>query len=441
MLIEFSFENFKSFKSSTVFSLVAARGLKSRNRDLDESNLITVSTELDLLKSAVIYSPNAGGKSNLIKAANFMRNFVRTSFREESRSEQNTIQPFLLSKETLEKPSTFEMIFLIDGKQYRYGFSIDSQKIHSEWLYTVPKTKEIPLFIREEHVVNPNASNQLAKEFRAVLSMLLKINKSEPIRSNSLFLSVASQNNGAISQQITKWFSSMRFMSGLEDVSYRGYTINRFKDTDQRTKIMNFMNTFDVGIESMEIVPKNKEAELQKLPIEFREIFEKLPNRESFSIRSYHPVLDENRKPYQSIAFDLENDESDGTQKLFYMAGPIIDALDHGRILWVDEMEARFHTNLTSSLVDLFNSKQTNPNNAQLIFTTHDTNLLNLQKFRRDQIWFINKDLEYSSRLYSLADFKIRNDKASLEDDYLRGVYGATPHISYIPSILDREAE
>jgi AAA15 family ATPase/GTPase len=121
------------------------------------------------------------------------------------------------------------------------------------------------------------------------------------------------------------------------------------------------------------------------------------------------------------------------------MAGPILDALANGRVLWVDEMEARLHPNLTGALVGLFNSRASNPKSAQLIFTTHDTNLLDLRKMRRDQIWFIDKDKTAASRLYSLAEFKIRNDNSSLEDDYIHGIYGATPHLGELAAAFDQD--
>jgi hypothetical protein len=438
MIIEFSVGNYSSFKDPFTLSLVAARSIKSRNGALDVDNLIPIDAHLSLLASTVVYGPNAGGKSNLVKAAAFMCNYVQTSFLELPAGALINVQPFRLSTQTEGKPSTFEMVFLIEGRQFRYGFSVNSQKVEREWLFVVPKTKEIALFEREGQTIVPNPSNPNAREFRAIFSLLGRINPQEPLRSNALFLSIAAQNNGSIARQVMDWFTNMRFMSGLDDLSYRGFTIQQFKDVEQQARIVDLVHRLDVGVESIEMVPINRDEALKNTPGPLRELFERMGNSESFGFRSQHRVYDDQGKPIQSIGFDLLRDESDGTQKLFFMAGPILDALANGRVLWVDEMEARLHPNLTGALVGLFNSRASNPKGAQLIFTTHDTNLLDLRKLRRDQIWFIDKDKTAASRLYSLAEFKIRNDDSSLEDDYIHGVYGATPYLGELAAAFER---
>ncbi|MCX6055886.1 MAG: ATP-binding protein [Chloroflexi bacterium] len=439
MIIEFSVGNYASFKDPVTLSLVAARSIKSRNRVLDAENLIPVDAELSLLVSTVVYGPNAGGKSNLIKASAFMCDFVRTSFRELPAGAAINVQPFRLSTQTVGGPSTFEMVFLIEGRQFRYGFSVNSQKVEREWLFMIPKTKEIALFEREGQAIRPNPSNAHAREFRAILSLLGRINSQEPLRSNALFLSVAAQNNGALARQVTDWFTNLRFMSGLDDLGYRGFTIQQFKDVEQQARINDLVHRLDVGIDLIEMVPIDRDEALKGAPGPLRELFERMGKSETVSFRSHHQVYDEQGKPIQSTTFDLLQNESDGTQKLFFMAGPILDALANGRVLWVDEMEARLHPNLTGALVGLFNSRASNPKRAQLIFTTHDTNLLDLRKMRRDQIWFIDKDKTAASRLYSLVEFKIRNDNSSLEDDYIHGIYGATPHLGELAAAFDQD--
>jgi AAA15 family ATPase/GTPase len=140
------------------------------------------------------------------------------------------------------------------------------------------------------------------------------------------------------------------------------------------------------------------------------------------------------------VSFDMDQNESHGTQKAFYLAGPIIDVLTNGKVLIVDEMEARLHPLITRELIRLFNSIELNPKRAQLIFTTHDTNLLSNKIFRRDQIWFVEKDSFSASHLYSLAELKIHDSKvrndASFEDDYLQGRYGAIPFLGGIKTIV-----
>ena len=441
MLIEFSVENFASFKDSVTLSLVAARGIKSRNRSLDADNLIPVDAELNLLVSTVVYGPNAGGKSNLVKAAAFMRDFVQTSFRDLPAGASINVKPFRLNNLTIQKPSVFEIVFLVDKKQFRYGFSVNPQKVEREWLFMIPKAKEIVLFEREGQKIHVNPSNSNAREFRAILTLLGRINAEEPLKANSLFLSVAAQNNGALARQLMGWFTNLRFMSGLDDLGYRGFTIQQFKNSTQQARINDLVHRLDVGIDAIEMVNVDREEMLIGAPRQVRDLFESMGQSETVALRSHHKVLDEQGQPVDQTTFDLLQEESDGTQKLFFMAGPILEALENGRVLWVDEMEARLHPNLTSAIVGLFNSLTSNPKRSQLIFTTHDTNLLDLHKMRRDQIWFIDKDKTSASRLYSLAEFKIRNDDSSLEDDYIKGRYGATPHLNELIAAFEKDLE
>jgi AAA15 family ATPase/GTPase len=439
VLIEFSVGNFASFRDSVTLSLVAARSIKSRNRCLDGDNLIPVDPDLNLLVSAVVYGPNASGKSNLVRAAAFMCDFVQTSFRDLPAGAAINVQPFRLSTQTLGKPSTFEIVFLVEGKQFRYGFSVNSKKVEREWLFMIPKTKEIALFEREGQAIHPNPSNSNAREFRAILTLLGRINAKEPLKANALFLSVAAQNNGALARQLMGWFTNLRFMSGLDDLGYRGFTIQQFKNIELQARINDLVHHLDVGIDSIEMVKLDNEEVLKGAPRPVRDLFDIMGQSETVGFRAHHQVFDAQGQPIDRTTFDLLQEESDGTQKLFFMAGPILDALENGRVLWVDEMEARLHPNLTGALVGLFNSRTSNPKRAQLIFTTHDTNLLDLHKMRRDQIWFIDKDKTAASRLYSLAEFKIRNDDSSLENDYIHGVYGATPHLNELAAAFEQD--
>jgi hypothetical protein len=210
-----------------------------------------------------------------------------------------------------------------------------------------------------------------------------------------------------------------------------------FQDPIQRQKIIEMVKRLDVGIKDIEMVSETREEMLKRAPEPIRDLIDRMAPGTPVKFLTHHLVFDEKGQPVKEIPFELAKQESQGTQKLFFFVGPILDSLANGRILWVDEMEARFHSNLTEALIELFNSRQTNPKGAQLIFTTHDTNLLNLRKLRRDQVWFIDKDEKAASRLYSLAEFRIRNDDASLEADYIRGVYGATPHLNNLAAALE----
>lgn len=440
MLIEFSTGNFASFKDPITLSLVAAK-IRSKNKKLDADHVIKIDEELSLLRSVAIYGANASGKSKLVAAANFMRRFIRESFKETEFDEGIPVERFRLSTETDDQPSYFEIIFLLEGHQYRYGFEVDAQSVKTEWLYYVPKSREIKLFERQGQEIMVNPSNAQAKEFRAIYTMLPKINPEQPLRPNALFLSVAAQNNGPVAQKILTWFGDMRFMSGLSDIGFQRFTINMFEDLEKRSHIIDMVHSLDVDIQDIEMRHLEREKALQEAPKPMREILERYSRGDMIQIMTKHQKLNSKGEVVGYETLDMGEHESEGTRKLFFMTGPIINTLAEGRVLWVDEMEARLHPKMTDAIVALFNSPVTNPKGAQLIFTTHDTNLLNIKKLRRDQIWFIEKDRMAASKLYSLVEFKIRNDDASLEQDYISGRYGAVPHIGELRATYEIESQ
>jgi len=433
MIIKFSVGNYLSFNDIVTLSLVAAK-IKSRNKKLNEENLFSISG-LNLLKSAAIYGANASGKSNLLKAIGFMKDFIITSSKETQAEEPIEVENFKLSTETEKKPSFFEIIFLIDGQRYRYGFTVDSKKVHSEWLYHVPKSREARLFLREESKI---IISNVFKEGRGLTSKT---------RENALFLSVVAQFNGPISINIFKWFRGLGFISGLSDAGYRQYTIERIEtDKEYRDNIVSFVRRMDVGISNIVI----REIELTDEEIKaFRYILKYIKEvsdeevsipESKYDVFSIHKKFDKNNFPISEVEFDIDVQESEGTQKLLYLLGPIVTTLLNGRTIVIDEMDARLHPLITCSLIQLFCSNKTNPKNAQLVFATHDTNLLSNKLFRRDQIWFTEKNRYGATDLYSLAEIKVRND-ASFERDYISGKYGAIPFLGDIEYILGGENE
>jgi len=426
MLIEFSVENFRSFKDRATLSMVAAK-IRAKYPEIDKNNTFSVSEKLTLLKTAPVYGANASGKSNLVHALNFMRMFILSSSKESQAGDPIPVDIYRLSVETENEPAFFECIFLVDGVQYRYGFEARKDQIVTEWLFTVPSTKEANLFIRDENGIVPSVKFKEGKGLE------------EKTRSNALFLSVVAQFNGPIAKKIVEWFRNIGIVSGLDDTAYRLFTVSNFANGNLRAEIIDFVKELDLGInEIFHInIDKNNVRFPNELPEEIRKLLLKDIQGDLTSIKTYHQKWSEG-KPDSKVTFDME-DESDGTQKLFFLAGPIMDVLTNGKILVIDEMEARLHSLLTRAVIKLFNSKKTNPKNAQLIFTTHDTNLLSNKIFRRDQIWFIEKDHKGASHLYSLAELKVRND-ASFESDYIEGRYGAIPFLGDLRQIfIDEE--
>lgn len=392
MLIQFSVGNFLSFKEQSTLSLVAS-ALKDI-QILSEDVIFNIGeTDLALLKSATIYGANASGKSNFIKALDFFKWYVINSSKDIQAGERVNVESFRLSSSTVEEPSYFEAIFCNTEYQYRYGFETDENMVHSEWLYqkaNKKRAKEVELFYRDEDGFNIHSKFIIGKEL---------INK-QMVRTNALLLSVAAQFNDAVAVEIVKWLNDTTIISGSNEKNIWDLAAIRLDDLKMKQRIVDFSRYADLGIENIEKVNN--------------------------AIISMHTQYDDEGNEVKLINFPFKKNESEGTIKYFSLAYPIIDALDNGKRLIIDEFDSKMHPLLTCRIIALFNSKKTNPKNAQLIFTTHDTNLLSASIFRRDQIWFTQKDRFGATELYSLAEYKVRND-ASFEKDYLSGKYGAIP--------------
>ncbi len=412
MLQQFTIANWASFKDAMTLSLEA-----STDTEHEELSVISV-CEKRLLKSAVIYGANASGKSNLITAMQFCRTFVLTSSREGQVDEEIPVDPYRLSVGYDKRPSHFEIIFLQGGTRFRYGFEADRSSVHAEWLFSSTSSREAELFVRENGDIKFNADR-----FREGKGL------AEKTRPNALFLSVVAQFNGEISGNVVKWFRDFRFISATRNPALR-FTVERLADTSFAARVLDMSRVADLAIEGL--VPKitpNAEEDLPGLVVQ-RRVY--IRSRE-VELKTQHKQFDSNNQLSGLVEFDLEKNESDGTKKFLSMTGPLIDALDTGKVLMVDELDARLHPLLSRAIVMLFNNSK-NQSNAQLIFATHDTNLLNRQFFRRDQVWFTEKDSFGATNLYSLAEFKVRKD-ASFGKDYILGKFGAIPFIGDIDSI------
>jgi hypothetical protein len=395
MLIEFTVGNYLSFKDKKTLSLEAT-AIK------DNPENIIVNGKYKLLRSAVIYGANSSGKSNLIKAFERMREIVVNSIKQSSTDELG-ISPFLLSNETEQQPSYFEVLFLINGIRYRYGFEADNRTIHSEWLFEREGNKEINLFIREKDEI------EISGDFEEGRSLEGKT------RDNALFLSVVDQFNGVKSKQIIKWFSNLIVFSGIQHEKQRFLTTLLLNQIDVfGSMIKDFLTPLSLGFNDIEIIKNDKAGSEQVI--------------------TYHNKYDSYGNVIGKCEFKLLEQESSGTNKLYDMAGYLAIGLKFGGLTIIDELDAKLHPLLTMAIIKLFNSPKHNKKNAQLIFATHDTNLLNYGCFRRDQIYFTEKNHLEATDLYSLVEYreangkKVRNDR-SYEKDYIAGRYGAIPFI------------
>lgn len=425
MLIEFSVENFLSYKDLTTISMIAAKSFKEHKF----SHTIEVDSKLTLLKSAIVYGNNASGKSNLFDAMGFMKLTVLNSFRDalmKNDEAKLSLEKFLLSTKSDKECSFFEILFIHKGTKYRYGFEIDYDKIVAEWLFHTT-TKEVYLFKRDLQNIEVNKS-----AFKEGLG------KEGDVKSNVLFISLLATFGKEISSNIVEWFTNFKFVEGIHDRGHKRYTIDKLKDDKKffnwvlhfikYLEISNLATTVeDVNNIDFEILKeKEKDEEIINLLTSIQKVTSKQPKRDQ--LITYHRKYDENNVLIDTVAFNFDKQESEGTKKLLYLLGPWYDTLQNGKVMIVDELDSRLHSNLTIKLVDFFH--KFNKKNAQLIFAVHDISLLNKDTFRRDQIWFVEKNQFGASELISLGDFKtdkVRN-KSAFDKNYLEGKYGAIPY-------------
>ncbi|MBI4649787.1 ATP-binding protein [Candidatus Desantisbacteria bacterium] len=425
MLLQFKVGNFLSFNDPVTFSMVA-----SSIKEHKDTNVF-VEKKINLLKSAAIYGANASGKSNLIKALSFMKRFVFISSKEMQATEKIKVINFKLSTETENKPSFFEIIFIYEDIIYKYGFEVDSDTVRKEWLFQTKAGREAKLFTRE------NSDFEIGSYFNEGKGLENKT------RNNALFLSVVAQFNGEFSTKIIKWFEKLKIISGLDDEGYKGFSIDKIKDLEFKNKILNFLKIADFSIEDLSLneIKINKENLPKDMPEEFKAmLLKKEGDLISVEIQTFHKKYDLSKKFFSLEKFDLDDEESEGTKKFFAISAPIINTLWKGHTLIIDELDSRLHPVLTQHIIKLFNSSDINISNAQIIFASHDTNLLNKEFLRRDQIWFTEKDKYGATNLYSLVDYKleknkIRND-ALYSKNYILGKYGAIPYVGNFKSLF-----
>lgn len=431
MLIQFSVRNFRTFKEKATLSLIAS----NYDKETRETENIAVNNlyNLRILKSAVIYGANASGKSKFIEALMFMKRFAVNSSKESQKGEAIDVEPFKLNKESELQPSEFEVIFLYKKEMYRYGFEVDKDKVVSEWLYHKPKTKEVELFYRDFQHFDIHSRN-----FPKGATLV----REELIRNNALLLSVAAQFNDTTCENIIEWFKNLKTISGLKEEGYQGYTMGKTQDSKHKERILELLKAADLGIQDVKLEMLDVTNLPKDMPKKLREMIlkkSKEDNTEFFAdILTSHKKFDNAKQHIGNINFSLDDDESFGTRKFFALTGPVLDAIENGYTLVVDELDSKLHPNLVCKIVALFNSKKLNPSNAQLIFNTHDTNLLSSGLFRKDQVWFTEKDKYGEAKLYSLADFKsesVRKNEA-FEDNYIRGKYGAVPFLGFFDNLI-----
>ncbi|NOZ10065.1 MAG: ATP-binding protein [Gammaproteobacteria bacterium] len=425
MLIEFSATNYRSIREKQALSLVAAPSPDLKEQNTFDSGVRAVPR---LLRSVVMFGPNAGGKSNIVQAMDFMRDFVLTSASGTQEGERIPVTPYRLDELSRQAPSEFEVLFVEDGIRYQYGFSVSQERIEHEWLLAYPTGKAQRWF---ERAFNPDTKED-EWYFGPSLKGRTQVIK-DATRVNALFLSTAVQLNNEQLRPVFHWFNDRLAVirsHGRFPSSFRNFTVEQCKEEASRKRIMEFLQEADLGIDDLKLETHIlKEDDLPDgLPSGLKEQAQKMIGKELVRPLFLH----ETNHAGEMEEFVLE-DESDGTQNIFALAGPWLDVLQQGMVLVIDELDTSLHPKMVRFLVGLLHNSKTNQNNAQLVGTSHDVTLMEGDLFRRDQIWFVEKDPSRATRLVPLSDFSPRKGEAIMKG-YLRGRYGALPYIPRLAS-------
>ncbi|MHB8744699.1 MAG: AAA family ATPase [Sulfuricaulis sp.] len=365
------------------------------------------------MRSAVLYGPNAGGKSNLVNAAAFMRAVVADSATTMQLGQLFNVQPFRLNPDTVKEPSKFELTFLEGGVRYQYGFALTTERVIEEWLLAYRTAKPQQWFARHYD----KELNQDIFEFGSHLTGQRKLWQ-ESTRTNALFLSTAVQLNSEQLRPIFTWIVHKLVVLGAGMLPI-DFSVAMLQQDEGKQGIQEFMNSADISIADINVVPRKGMMQTFKLDAATGKPDVRTEERDILMPQFRHETK-------QGSAIFEFADESLGTQRLFALAGPVLDILKTGRILIVDELDSSLHPLLVRRLVGLFHNPKINTANAQLIFTTHDTTLFDPNLLRRDQIWFVEKNHEQATTLYPFTDFSPRK-KEAWERGYLMGRYGALP--------------
>jgi hypothetical protein len=419
MLIEFRVSNFKSIREEVTLSMAAS------SDQSHPDNVISYNSpdEERALRTVAIYGPNASGKSNVISALAVMQFLVLRSHNFQ-KGVRLPYFPFKFSEECGNKPTSLEVDLVEDGIEYSYGVKFNASQITDEHLYYYPKGRKATVF--ERH----------GKEFTFKTDLKEQQFLSEMTLDNVLYLSRATQMNFEKTVPMIKWFTErLRVMGPIEIQPYNErYTLEVMeRSKGSREAILRAMVAADLGIVDIDAHIKDMSEDefnimITQMPNEWKPLLNQAKGKfKSNDIKMKHRVVGTDGRP--EIKELLLEEESEGTKRLFTLIGYWIDALQNGRVIVFDELDVKLHHLLTKFLIGLFQDPAQNEIGSQLIFTSHDINLMNQEIFRRDQIWFTEKDVDSgSTRLYSLDEFSERKDR-DIEKGYMTGRYGALPFI------------
>ncbi len=426
MLLEFRVCNYRSIGEEQVVSLIPA------SKQKDHLQNILTKGKYKALNAISLYGQNGSGKSNLLLAMSLLDKLIHISARTSSTT-KFPYDPFLLREGWERKPTRFEITFVIEENRYRYGLEFTEKEVQKEWLFRKSQSREVSLFEREESTIEVSSGFNGSKK---VIDAAV-----EATRDNALFLSTCDMLNVEEAKTIFNWFRFFGMIDGLntEDL----HTVDLWVKEDYKDKIKRYLESLSLNIADVDITTKDfDETELpDDIPRALKsKLAESLKGKQSYTVIAKHILYDKKGNPTPNlVSWEWWEKESAGSKKAFELSGPILWALANGGVLIIDEIEAKMHPILTLNTIDIFLNPASNPNKAQLIFATHDTNLLTYSTLRRDQIYFIEKNKWESSELYSLSDFvyfeskngEFRTEKERPDTDkerrYFEGRYKAIP--------------
>jgi len=428
MLIEFRVANFKSVREEQVWSMVADSGREHR-----ETHTVPLpgAKDLRLVRSAVLYGPNASGKSTIVQALSGMRRAVLTSAHGADMGDPiSGGEPFRLDADWRRRPTRFDVTFLQQGVRYHYGFAATTERVVEEWLYSFPRQRERHWFTRvnDEFSFGPSLGSLATKEV-----------VSQATRPNALFLSTAVQLNTTDLLPVFEWFRTILLFPtrAMPSITTRWAQ----NDEGRCARLVEFLRKADVGIHDFVIERQRFDDDMWRALVGKSQ-----PKGDVMHLGMMQGTLSGDSPEITRIRFrhtghedpeamlDLQ-EESEGTQQLWAIAGPLFDALANGRVLVLDEIDSSLHPLVVRELLALFHHKESTSTEAQLLGTTHDVTLLDQKFLRRDQVWFTEKTRDGATRLFPLTDFRPRHNVEALARNYLNGRYGAIPLLEIQSSI------
>jgi AAA15 family ATPase/GTPase len=435
MLLEFSVRNFRSFRDEQTLSLVAGTG---DEHEATHTMPIPGSDDERALRSAAIYGPNASGKTNLLLALNAMREVVVKSATSMQRGDEiYPIDPFRLTEAGRTSPTEFAVSFAIDEweneKEFEYRFEATRERVLSEGLYTFPHGRRRTWYERTLDANHPEGTFNKSSYFSGQKEQIW-----QATRPNALYLSTAAQLNNEDLSVVFDWFrNALTYLAGrrlaIDSPPGGTYTAKACEeDEDMKEQILALLEAADVGIHDLYV--EEQPVDLSEFPSELIEAIDNAGRKEEIEKDLSRSIRFQHTEEADEEGFLDLQEESHGTQQFFSLVGPVLDVLEKGRVLLVDELDSSLHPEMVVEIVSLFNDPETNTGGAQLIFNTHDTTLLDQDLLRRDQIWLTEKFGDGATTLTSLFDFSPRKRTEALEKNYRQGRYGGVP----IPRVKDK---